>query len=181
MNMMDQAKLEEAALDAWDKKVAQQLAGANSFTVYHVAFLAGARWRDKQDDAAIVAGRGGREMSFDFNDHADEAGKVSEMSEVKRYGLHIASQYPISGDCYIDKRVEENGDWMKYSDHAALLARHNALVEAVMPVVKVWKKKRDMLVRHGEMELNGECDDVCICASSIQLDTLAALVGEEGR
>ncbi len=61
----------------------------------------------------------------------------------------------------------------------ALLDRHAALVEAARPVVKAWKNKRAMLVRHGEMELNGECDDVCICASSMQLDALAALVGEE--
>jgi len=53
------------------------------------------------------------------------------------------------------------------------------LVDAARPVVKAWKNKRAMLVRHGEMELNGECDDVCICASSMQLDALAALVGEE--
>ena len=50
---------------------------------------------------------------------------------VKRCGMHIASQYPICGCCYVDKRTEDNGDWIKYSDYATLLARHNALVEAV--------------------------------------------------
>lgn len=52
--MMDQAKLEEAAGEAWDRRGALQVAVAKSsakdvsFTTYHLGFLAGARWRDKQ-------------------------------------------------------------------------------------------------------------------------------------
>lgn len=57
---------------------------------------------------------------------------------VKRYGLHIASQYPISGGVYIDKRVEVNGDYVLHIDYAALLARVARLEEFRKEFIDAW-------------------------------------------
>jgi len=43
--------------------------------------------------------------------------------KAKRYSLHVASEYPISGGCYVDKRVDETGEWMRYADVEVLRAR----------------------------------------------------------
>lgn len=54
----------------------------------------------------------------------------------------------------------------------AILARHNALVEAVSPVVEDWMATRPKVV-------DSEGYVIILCAE--QLDALAALIGEEGK
>lgn len=53
MNMMDQAKLEDAARGTWERRGALKLlvsrtSKCDEWKAYHLGFLAGARWRDKQ-------------------------------------------------------------------------------------------------------------------------------------
>jgi hypothetical protein len=83
------------------------------------------------------------------------------MSEVKRLKLyhskHEDMTYPVEA---------ENGSFVLYSDYAALLARHNALVEAV-----AWEREccqdirplvawADLYVRHGEDYVDSVADDL---------------------
>ena len=60
--------------------------------------------------------------------------------------------------------------------HASLLARHNALVEAVRPVVEWWESSPDGIpMRKGATEIMG----LMTRKEAAYFDALAALVGEE--
>lgn len=78
----------------------------------------------------------------------------------------------------------EDGDYVLHSDYAALLSRHNALVEAV-----AWEREccqdirplvawADLYVRHGEDYVDAVADDLCTIQDAARAE-VDRLIGEE--
>ncbi len=65
------------------------------------------------------------------------------------------------------------------ADHAALRARHAALVEAAKPVAAWWRKERMVAEPPYQIEHLVLGTDGPECVGVDELDALAALVGEE--